>query len=147
MTSSIDLEHLAIRNKIHLNGIYPKDLFPKKVKAGGYIINLENHDEGDGTHWTALWIEENKHAIYFDSFGIIFPEFVHTLNIKKPILYNTQDIQDINDGHCGQYSIFFLWFMQNSKKSTIQKFHEFVSLFSKDPHENLKLLKKYLRQI
>ena len=46
------------------------------IKDGEYIINLDEYCD-IGTHWVALWVNNNNNnsAIYFDSFGVdIFPK-------------------------------------------------------------------------
>ena len=59
--SSKDLEQMVKQYGINnFNGIYSKDLLPDKLIKGWYIINLENHDEGNGTHWTCFKITIDK---------------------------------------------------------------------------------------
>ena len=37
------------------------------MKDGAYIINLDEYSD-IGTHWVALWVDNN--VTYFDSFGV-----------------------------------------------------------------------------
>ena len=43
-----------------------RDNLPK-MKDGAYIINLDEYSD-IGTHWVALWVDNN--VTYFDSFGV-----------------------------------------------------------------------------
>ena len=54
---------------------------------GAYIINLQNSNDGNGTHWYCLYIE-NKHAMYFDSYGGPPPkEVVKFFKRKKDVKF------------------------------------------------------------
>ena len=46
---------------------YSIDNLPE-IKDGAYIINLDEHSD-IGTHWVALWVDNNS-VTYFDSFGV-----------------------------------------------------------------------------
>jgi hypothetical protein len=39
----------------HFGGVYSKDQLPELIKDKFYIVNLQDHDEGAGTHWTAFY--------------------------------------------------------------------------------------------
>lgn len=151
-TSNIDLEKMAKLNKIKLNGIFSKDMIPLNVNSGGYIINLQDSYRGNGTHWVALFVEDDKkqkhNAVYFDSFGVIFPTAISRIqNIKKPIPYLNTEIQNIRSNWCGQYCILFLWYMQNAKTPILKRYGDFINMFSENEEDNLGLLKKYLKLI
>ena len=49
------------------NGVYSTNNLPK-IKDGAYIINLDEY-ESIGTHWIALFVNDNN-VTYFDSFGV-----------------------------------------------------------------------------
>ena len=53
-------------NELRFNGVYSRDNLPKR-KDGAYIISYAEHYD-TGTHWIALWI--NNNVTYFDSFGV-----------------------------------------------------------------------------
>ena len=52
----------------NFNGVFSKDLLPKNFKNGWYVINMQNHNEGHGTHWTCFKNTPNN-LFYWDSFG------------------------------------------------------------------------------
>ena len=65
-----------------LNGISSRDNLPNKIKHGAYIINLDEYSD-IGTHWIALWVNNNN-VTYFDSFGVehIPKEIIYLLRIE-----------------------------------------------------------------
>ena len=54
-------------NKSRFNGVYSRDNLPR-IKDGVYVINLDEYSD-IGTHWVALWINDNT-VTYFDSFRV-----------------------------------------------------------------------------
>jgi hypothetical protein len=150
MIDNFDLKEIASQYRIPLNDVFLKDRPPAKVRAGGYIINLQDATLNQGgSHWVALFVPPKQKMLgYMDSFG--FPPSQSTINWLKstsysdyPIAYNTKQIQNIRSGGCGIYSMFFIDFM--TKHRTDQKIDELVQkysdLFSDDPEENLSILK------
>ena len=74
-------------NEPRFNGVYSRDNLPK-IKDGAYIINLDEYSD-IGTHWVALWLDNNN-VTYFDSFGVEhIPKeikiFINNKNIKTNI--------------------------------------------------------------
>ena len=61
---------------------------PNKIKDGAYVINLDDYSD-IGTHWIALWVDNNS-ITYFDSFGVEYipkeiKTFIRNKNIKANI--------------------------------------------------------------
>ena len=102
------LEILDNKN-LPINGVFSKDLLPS-LKKGFYIINIQNHDEGSGTHWTCLYYDD-KDNIYFDSFGFAAPMEIQ--RHLKSYSYNDKQIQNIDSTSCGYYCIAFIQYMNN----------------------------------
>ena len=53
-------------NEPKFNGVYSRNN-SSKIKEGTYIINLDEY-ESIGTHWIALYVNDNN-ATYFDIFA------------------------------------------------------------------------------
>ncbi len=142
--SSRDLEQMVKQYGItNFNGIYSKDLLPDKLVKGWYIINLENHDEGNGTHWTCFKITNDKLNIYFDSYNFVAPEAVD----KKimPYVYNDKQIQDILSSACGFYCIACMNYVErHNPVGDYLAFKDFVNAFSKNQDYNDGILQRYL---
>ena len=84
------------QNKPRFNGVYFRDNFPKKIKNGAYVINLDEYADV-GSHWIALYVKDNE-IVYFDSFGVEHvpkenEKFIGHKNIKTNIFKFKQTIQ------------------------------------------------------
>lgn len=104
-TSNVDIIKYCADHNIALNGVFSKDLLPAVLKKGYYIVNQQDHDEGNGTHWTCFYYNKPKMSYYFDSFG--FPPPIDVCDKIKPYSYNGDDIQDYNSSSCGWFCILF----------------------------------------
>ena len=73
------------QNGPRFNDVYSRDNL-NEIRDKAYAINL--HEYSDiGTHWIALYIE-NNHVTYFDSFGVVhIPKEIRTLISNKYIKY------------------------------------------------------------
>lgn len=143
--TNVDLEEKAVRLHIPLVGVFSKDKLPITNKDGGYIINLQDSDDGPGTHWTAFYVEGSS-KVYFDSFGVIPPLSVQRF-LRNKYVYSTKHIQNIQSEICGYYVLYFIWFMWNHRnriKDVRKRFCAFLRLFSSDPTKNKTLLAKYI---
>ena len=88
------------QNEPRFHGVYSWDNL-QKIKDGAYIINLDEYSD-IGTHWVALYIQNN--VTYFDSFRgeHILKEirtFIRNKNIKTNIFW----IQPHDSIMCGYF--------------------------------------------
>jgi len=152
MITDTDLYKVAKENRIPLIDVFMKDEPPKQIFNGGYIINLQDASLNEGgTHFVGLYVPLHQNKIaYMDSFG--FPPSESTLNWIRTsplrsykMMYNDKQIQNIQSGGCGIYSLFFIDFMnkQNKFKPLEDSLKSFQKLFSDDTKENLQRLKHY----
>lgn len=153
MLSNIDLEEYARENRFPLVSVVSKDeLNNMRTKAGSYYINMENSDEGNGTHWVYMRILPppfNK-AIYFDSFATYAPkdvdEFLHRY---KPYARNDRQIQDLKSDFCGWFCLATdKYFTENYDKSMDldDNYCKYLSMYSNDLKKNDAIVKEYLRK-
>ena len=111
------------QNELRFNGVYSRDNLPK-IKDGAYVINLDEYSD-IGTHWVALYIQNND-VTYFDSFGVKhIPKEIRTFLSNKNIKTNIFRIQAYDSIMCGYFCIGFIDFMLAGKTLT-----EFTNLFS-----------------
>ena len=81
-----------------------------------------------GTHWIALWINNNN-VTCFDFFGVEhIPKEIKAFIKNKNIITNIFRIQGYDSIMCGYFCIGFIHFMLTSKKLT-----DYTNLFS--PHD------------
>ena len=111
------------QNETRFNGVYSRDNLPK-IKDRVYIINLDEYSD-IGTHWIALYIQNND-VTYFDSFGVEhIPKEIKTFISNKNIKANIFRIQVYDSITCGCFYIGFVEFMLAGKTLT-----DFASLSS-----------------
>ena len=69
------------------NWVFSRETFPKKIKDGTYVINLDEYADV-GTHWIALFVNRNE-TVYFDSIGVEHvPEEIEECIRNKDIVAN-----------------------------------------------------------
>jgi hypothetical protein len=123
-------------------GTFSKDLLPKKIKGNSfYIVNMQDSDEGGGTHWVSVINLDPKEIIYFDSFGVPsapkeIEKFIKTTN--KKVVRNLFQLQHIKTSSCGPWSIYFIDGML-----TKRKFKDVLNDFTMNPVINEHILLKY----
>lgn len=147
-TSSSDLERIAQILKLPLVGIYSKDLLPTRLYVGSYIINLENSDVGNGSHWTLLKVFPSKEVIYFDSFGLSPPTQIKDF-VGKKIASSTRQIQDIDATTCGYFCIMCDDYLshQNQRRPIYERYDDLLNIFKTDTKKNDEILLDYLSQM
>ena len=98
-------------NESRFNGVYSRDNL-SKIKNGAYIINLDEYSD-IGTHWVALWVNNNN-VTYFDSFGVEhIPKEIIKFMENRNIKTNIFRIQAYDSIMCGYFCIGFIDFMFN----------------------------------
>jgi hypothetical protein len=147
MLSNFDIEDYAKTEDYNLIGVFSKDMIPDKKRVGSYVINMQDHDDGQGTHWVAFIIFENAKCCYFDSYGVHAPkDILYFLKIFKPIGTNKRQIQYINSVKCGYFCLAFIkWFnnVDPKKEDVYELYDDFINAFS----SNLKLNDKIVMEL
>ena len=79
------------QNESKFNGVFSRDNLPNKKKDGAYVINIDEYSD-IGTHWIALWV--NNNVTYFDSFGVEhIPKEIKKFIGSKNVISNIFRIQ------------------------------------------------------
>jgi len=165
MLSNFDIERIARKMKLPIKGVYSKDeLQNVKREIGSYYVNMENANEGGGSHWVLAKIYDDDSrndeddakethkvgALYFDPFGLDMPREVERfLSPFKPIPYNNRQIQSLQSTQCGWYCIacdYSLEYRQNDD-TYLEDYEKFLALWSNKPTDNLKLLKALFKPL
>ena len=142
--SNFDIINLIKDYKLDycFGGIYSKDLLPRPLKRTKfYIVNMQDHDEGNGTHWVVFYYNNPLTSIYFDSFGFVAPLQVE--NRINPYIFNDADVQDYNSSACGYFCIAFIKFLHN-KQDKQEEYKAFLKLFKNETIKNDKILQRLL---
>ena len=126
----------------HFGGVYSKDLLPKElIRDTFYTVNLQDHDEGSGTHWVEFYYNKPLTSIYFDSYGFIAPLDVQ--DRIKPYIFDNGEIQDFDSSDCGYFCISFIKFLHNKEKKH-EAYKTFLQLFKLQTFKNDRILYKML---
>ena len=152
MISNYDLQDMALFYKIDLVVVMKDELIKIKPLSGNYIINLESSQDGNGTHWMGLKIE-NLDCVYFDSYGYLPPQeiidFCKRIH-NSHLAYNTKEIQNLSTTTCGFYALAFLLFLHFKNKSIPDIFSRssaFSNLFYDNTKYNNKNLQLFYRKL
>ena len=96
-------------------GVYSSDTLPKKIKERpcALVVNTDKEHE-PGSHWTAIYLDENGTGEYFDSYGL-FPLSDHVLDFlnkhsQHKWTFNRIQLQHAITTMCGAYCIFFIMY-------------------------------------
>ena len=101
------------QNEPKFNGVYSRDNL-QKIKDGAYITNLDEYSD-IGTHWVALYIQNND-VTYFDSFGVEpIPKEIITFIGNQNIKTNIFRIQAYDSIMRGYFCIGLIDFMLAGK--------------------------------
>lgn len=125
--SNFDIDQLLTnpqtgrQNKRYMGCFMSDELPPDGPEQGKmYVLNLgksSNPETMNGTHWTCVFNGRNNSIIYFDPFGAPPSESilkwlkktkVPGQSYRKPIVYNTIQLQDIDSSTCGYFCCYML---------------------------------------
>lgn len=164
MLSNFDINRICRKLDLPIVGVFNKDTLPKEKKIGSYYVNMQNADEGDGTHWVMfkIYCDDDRSplfkfddaepkvckALYFDSFGIGCPKEVsdYLKPFGKPA-QNTKHIQNIRSSQCGWYCIACDYFIESDGKDYLDSYEDFLHMWSEEPNDNLKILKDFFKPL
>jgi len=108
--TNIELQEI-LTGEPGFRGVFARDMLPKQIRRHECgIVNLDAVG-GKGTHWVCYFnYPKAKYVEYFDSFGLPPPEEVekYLLTSRKPIVYNTAELQSRDSELCGYYCIEYI---------------------------------------
>jgi hypothetical protein len=132
--SNIDIEEM-LKDVKNFGGVFMKDELPNRLNPNTwYIVNLENHRDGDGTHWTCFRIQKTG-IEYYDALGFPPPMDVLT-RTKGAIYWSPKQIQAEKSTACGYFCV--------ARITSNLPFQKFIDYFSNDPSQNDFKLKEML---
>lgn len=163
MLSNFEIEDLAQQLNLPLIGVYSKDEIKNIVpRVGTYIINQQNSDVGDGTHWTMckIYCDDDRHedshenvkvckALAFDSFGIgCSLEVSNFLKPFKPIAQSTRQIQDLKSEECGWFCLCLDYALEHKmhKETYLQDYESWIQMWSDNTKKNSEILKAFMKK-
>lgn len=107
--NSIEIDRFLTKYCSQYIGIFASNTLPVAENLEGCLIcNLSNSNT-IGSHYITIIIQTSQ-VLYIDSFGTrseIDDISLFLSSLKKPVLYNTLMIQDLDSSYCGMYAIMF----------------------------------------
>lgn len=131
--------------KVNSLGVYAADRIPRVFSLPAAIVANTDTSDKPGTHWIAIYIDQNGDGKYFDSYGVgpIIPYHIDRIRRNcKRYEWNDQQIQSFDSQVCGEYCIMFLHYMCSG-----YSLRTFMRLFGGDTYKNDVLVKKYYKKI
>lgn len=135
------LQHIPAQTK----GVYPADRIPSRwSRPTAIVANTDDHTK-PGTHWVAVYVDNNGRGIFFDSYGL--PPLVnkHHNRIRRNTAtydWNTRTLQSIKSRVCGEYCVMFLDYMSRGYSLDM-----FLRLFSADKLKNDNIVRRYYNNL
>ena len=123
-------------------GSYSRDNLPAINKLPAAFIANTDEAHDPGTHWIAIFIDEELRGVYFDSFGLppLFSDFIRYLDYNcQSWIYNNLTLQNVNSSTCGLYCILFVKFVCRQIALS-----DFFKLYSSNTLVNDELIKNYV---
>jgi len=143
--NNFEIIKLCKKLKLPLIDVLSKDELYKIPKQNGYyVVNMQNSDRGNGTHWVAI-VKRDDISFYFDSYGFIPP--IAIIDFLKPskIAYTDNDIQFLTSVQCGYFCIAWGKYMKNSK-NMLKDYNSFINIFSENEKLNDTILLTILKK-
>jgi hypothetical protein len=143
-TSTINA-YLARRCKGQFLGVFSSDTLPSVIRKRPALL-VCNTDPSDrsGEHWICIYIDENRHGEFFDSFGrsagMPFNNYMNTHCIHWT--YNSTQLQSIISTYCGHYCVFYCLY-----RSRGIDMNRIVGMFTSDTGVNDYLVQKFVLKI
>lgn len=124
--------------------VYAANRLPVRVCPPFYGISNLDPDTKLGSHWVAMYVDNNGVGEYFDSYGRK-PIGYHRAFFKrnaKILLHNGMRIQNDFTVVCGEYCLMYLYY-----KSRGKTMYDFVNNFSQNTLCNDLLLRNMFKSI
>ena len=120
--------------------VFIQEIIYLKKKDGAFMINLDEY-ESIGTHWIALYVNDNN-VTYFDSFGVEHtPKEIIKLIASKNITTDIYRVQAYVSIMYGCFCVGFIDFMLKGKSLL-----DYTNLFSPNYYEkNDEIMLKYFQ--
>ena len=141
-TSSKQLTLLAQFLKLPIEGVFPDDQLPKKIKPDEMgIVNLQHHNQ-PGTHWVAYFNSSDDLEVFsYDPLGFPPDEYLEPYlktavksdkkKTPKKLEFWEYQTQPDTSSLCGFYCLFFLYYIYHGDM--------FADVISRFENETLKL--------
>ena len=90
-------------------GVFARDKLPRPSKRPMIFVANFDPSKDPGTHWVAVFLDDDGTGEYFDSYGY-GPEGIFESYLNEHCdywTYNSKRLQGNTSSTCGQYTIFY----------------------------------------
>lgn len=117
----------------HFLGVFPSDGLPPILQyPASLVVNLDPHDH-PGSHWTAIYMDGNKKATYFDSLALppipAIKLLLRTYGRKRAC--SKRVLQELTSTVCGYYCVLYILARSRGRSTTA-----FLRAFGRNPKKN-----------
>lgn len=119
-------------------GVYAADELPHKISKPSVIVVNTDPSTKAGTHWVALFFDDQGNCEYFNSYGTKPDNRWHESFIKRNCVkwtHNTKCLQALYSDVCGVYCIMYACF--KSRNKSLDAFNSLFSECSPDRNDTL----------
>jgi len=129
--TNVQIKHYYRYNP-SFGGVYSKDeLKTRSPDSRFYVVNLEDFNDGDGSHWVLVYDVHPREIYYFDSYGLFPPpeivEFMKksrdSFGRPKRRFWSDAQYQTVESTQCGFYVIYVI--------NLLQKGYEFKDIIKR----------------
>lgn len=140
--SNLDLDKALVKVPGY-GGTFSKDKLPQELEGKFFVVNMQDLNDGPGTHWILIDDRDPSYVNFFDSEGAQPPKSVQKLmkKTKKKMKTNHFMIQPLESSACGWYCIAAAKAM-TSNENGMENFISHFDLNETGPND--KILQKLL---
>ena len=126
-------------------GVFPVDKVPAPEAYPFCVIQNLDTSKGEGTHWTATYVDQDAYGVYFDPYGRCPPKRIETYLGRNcdDWAHNDEVVQSAYSSSCGQHCLYFLWTKANDPDLS---FDGIISTYSKDTEENDRFVTEFVNE-
>ena len=143
--NSLEILKVLLLIPRHSVGVFPADRIVQKwSKPCAFVFNTDDQTK-IGTHWVAIYVDDNSRGWYFDSYGQPPLNRHHLRVIRKnckQLRWNTTQLQSLESANCGHFCVMFLHYL-----SSFKTMRHFLEIFSADLQENDRISARFVKKI
>lgn len=95
-------------------GVFPSDKIPKRWTRPYAMVFNTDGSKKPGSHWVAIYVDDQFRGWYFDSYGIkpYIPEHINRIRKNcKSLRWNVKHLQSYESTVCGRFCVMFSKFL------------------------------------
>lgn len=130
---------------VTVGGVFPADKIPWKWSRPCAIIANTDDSNQPGSHWVAMYADQEGNGTYFDSYGVPPRDCRFTRCFRRncrSYKYNHTQLQSYTTSVCGHYCVVVLHWLSSGLSLL-----SFLQKFSNDRQRNDKLIVRMFNKI